>query len=82
MAKDTPNRGRQGANDPSESKTTNENEENKKQQSQDQGEELSEEDKELMERIELSVQRTGDPNPEIVAGALDVITKEIKSSTR
>lgn len=44
--------------------------------------ELSEEDSELKERIELCVQRTADADASVVANALQLLTQEIKSSTR
>jgi hypothetical protein len=45
-------------------------------------EELSEDDKELEERIGLCVQRTGDSDPNVVANALQMLVNEISSSTR
>ena len=43
--------------------------------------ELSEEDKALMESLSLSVERTTDPSPGVVALALELMRKEIKSAT-
>jgi hypothetical protein len=45
-------------------------------------EELSEDDKELEERIGLCVQRTGDSDANVVANALQMLVNEISSSTR
>lgn len=45
-------------------------------------EELSEDDKELEERIGLCVQRTGDSDANVVANALQMLVNEISFSTR
>ncbi len=42
----------------------------------------SAEDKELKERLDLSVERLRDENPEVQALALELLRKDIRESTR
>lgn len=42
----------------------------------------TQEDRDLMERLDLAVERSSDANPEIQRMAIEVLRKEIRESTR